>query len=728
LPRLIEEAAMTLDLQSLARALGGEVSGDQVLAPGPGHLPKDRSLSVKIDSTAPDGFLVNSFSGDDPIASRDYVREKTGLPAFKPNGRRNGHSNTSNVDELAKGRVVATYRYTDNSGKLLYEVLRYEPKTFRQRRPDGKGGWIWSVKGCQRVPYRLSDLLKYPDASVFVTEGEKDADRVALLGQCATTVACGDWTEDCIRALAGRDVLILEDNDEAGRKKAHDAAQALHGVAKTIRIVRLPGLPNKGDVSNWLDADPCNAAKFVDVCFDAPLWTPMASPPLQPELAQGNDNAPSSKGVSINDFHAYMPAHSYIYTPTREMWPASSVNARIKRIPILDANGKPILDKEGNPKTIPPAAWLDQNRPVEQMTWAPGEPMLIRDRLVADGGWIERNGVTCFNLYRPPTIKSGDATRAGPWLDHIRRVFGDDAEHIVKWLAHRVQRPHEKINHALLLGGAQGIGKDTLLEPVKHAVGPWNFHEISPQHMLGRFNGFARSVILRVNEARDLGDVERFKFYEHLKAYTAAPPDVLRVDEKNLREYSILNCCGVIVTTNHKSDGIHLPADDRRHYVAWSDLTKADFADDYWNTLWKWYSHDGDHHVAAYLAELDISAFDPKAPPPKTQAFWEIVDASRAPEDDELADALDVLGSPNAVTLDQVAAQASAGFAEWLRDRKNARRVPHRFEACRYVAVRNPNDTEGRWKISGRRHTIYAKTALPERDRIAAAFRLAGTR
>jgi hypothetical protein len=58
---------------------------------------------------------------------------------------------------------------------------------------------------------------------------------------------------------------------------------------------------------------------------------------------------------------------------------------------------------------------------------------------------------------------------------------------------------------------------------------------------------------------------------------------VLRVDEKNLREYSILNCCGVIVTTNHKSDGIHLPADDRRHYVAWSDLTKADFADDYWS-------------------------------------------------------------------------------------------------------------------------------------------------
>ena len=71
-------------------------------------------------------------------------------------------------------------------------------------------------------------------------------------------------------------------------------------------------------------------------------------------------------------------------------------------------------------------------------------------------------------------------------------------------------------------------------------------------------NGFLKSVILRVSEARDLGDVNRYKFYDHMKAYTAAPPDVLRVDEKNLREYSIFNCSGVILTTNHKTDGIYL--------------------------------------------------------------------------------------------------------------------------------------------------------------------------
>jgi hypothetical protein len=358
--------------------------------------------------------------------------------------------------------------------------------------------------------------------------------------------------------------------------------------------------------------------------------------------------------------------------------------------------------------------------------WAPGLPMLIRDRLVSEGGWIERSGVTCFNLYRPPVLEPGDASQAGPWLDHVRKVYGENSDHIIFWLAHRVQRPQEKINHALVLGGAPGIGKDTLVEPVKYAVGPWNFIEVSPQQVLGRFNGFLKSVVLRVSEARDLGDSDRFKFYDHMKAYTAAPPDVLRVDEKNLREHSIFNCCGVIITTNYKTDGIYLPADDRRHYVAWSDLTKEGFAPDYWNTLWGWYARGGIWHVVAYLAELDIASFDPKAPPPKTQAFWDIVDAHRAPEDAELADVLDKMGNPDATTLNAIATAACGlhgGLAEWLTDRKSRRIIPHRLEKCGYVQVRNEDAKDGLWKINGARQVIYAKRTLSIRERHTAAER-----
>jgi hypothetical protein len=175
----------------------------------------------------------------------------------------------------SKSALTATYDYTDADGALLYQVLRFDPKTFRQRRPGGNGHWIWKLDD-RRVLYRLRELLKCLAAIVFVCEGEKDADRVASLGHCATTVAGGKWTEECIEALAGRDVIILEDNDEPGRKKALAAAQALYGSAKTIRIVGLPDLTHKGDVSDWLDADLGRAERLVETCFDKPEWIPDA--------------------------------------------------------------------------------------------------------------------------------------------------------------------------------------------------------------------------------------------------------------------------------------------------------------------------------------------------------------------------------------------------------------------------------------------------------------------
>jgi Family of unknown function (DUF5906) len=374
-------------------------------------------------------------------------------------------------------------------------------------------------------------------------------------------------------------------------------------------------------------------------------------------------------------------------------------------------------------RPMPAAMYLDQNRSVEQATWAPGQPQIIADRLIADGGWIDRVGCKTFNLYRPPTIKpkAGDVA---PWVDHIRWIYPDEADHIIKWLAQRVQRPDQKINHALVLGGNQGIGKDTLLEPVKAAVGPWNCSEVSPQQLLGRFNSFVKSVILRISEARDLGDTDRFAYYEHLKTLTASPPDVLRVDEKHLREHAVLNCCGVIQTTNNK-DALHLPIDDRRHFVAWSPRTKDDFHSGYWSALYQWFAGGGNEIVAHYLASLDLSGFDAKAPPPKTRAFWEIVDASRAPEDAEMADAIDALGKPDAATVHMVLARASGGFAEWLRDRKNRRKIGHRFEGCGYVPVRNPDDArDGQWKIAGRRQTVYSRREMVTRDQIAAAQRL----
>jgi len=450
----------------------------------------------------------------------------------------------------------------------------------------------------------------------------------------------------------------------------------------------------------------------------------------------------TDKPISYDDFCAYRPMHNFIFLPTREPWPASSVDAQLPPVALLDAKGKPVLDKHGKPRLIPAHAWLDKNRPVHQMTWVPAMEMFILDKVVAAGGWIDKQDAVCLNLYLAPTVAGGDARKAKRWIDHIRKVYPSDADHILKWLAHRVQRPADKINHALMLGGNQGIGKDTLLEPVKHAVGPWNFSEVSPTQMLGRFNGYLKSVILRVSEARDLGESNRFAAYDHTKTYAAAPPDTLRVDEKNLREHYVINCCGVIITSNYKTDGIYLPADDRRHYVAWSDLTKDDFTKQYWQGLWKWYANGGIKHVAAYLAKLDLRKFDPKAPPPKTEAFWAIVNANRAPEESDLADIIEKLDNPVALTLNQVIAKADETFSAWLEDMKNRRAIPHRFEMVGYAPVRNKDAESGLWRIDrvrnryvdkrpcpyieSERQVIYAQKTLSLRDQLKAAALLRG--
>jgi hypothetical protein len=438
-----------------------------------------------------------------------------------------------------------------------------------------------------------------------------------------------------------------------------------------------------------------------DTALDAALW-------LCERLSVEPEGLGFTTAMALEDFYAYMPTHQYIYVPTRAIWPAASVNSRIPPVSLPDA------------KEIAPSQWLDRKRPVEQMSWAPGMPEVIRDRLLLQGGWVDHPGRACFNHYHPPTIVHGDKDGAKPWLDHVGLIYPDDAEHIINWLAHRVQRPGEKINHALLLGGNQGIGKDTLLEPVKRAVGPWNFQEASPRQVLGRFNGFLKSVVLRISEVRDLGEFDRYQFYDAMKAYVAAPPDVLRVDEKFLPEYPIVNVCGVVITTNHKADGIYLPNDDRRHYVAWSDRDKEEFAGDYWGTIWGFYNDGGFGHIAAYLAQRDLGNFDAKAPPPKTDAFWEIVNANNAPEEPELADLIDELGKrvegvierPKAVTLRELQNGAQGSFYEWINDRKNRRIIPHRLEKVGYVPVRNPDAKDGLWKIDGARQVVYAQEKL----------------
>jgi putative DNA primase/helicase len=264
-----------MTVNRIAEALGGEVSGGQVLAPGPGHSAQDRSLSVKLDDTAPDGFLVHSFAGDDPVACRDHVRRKIGL------------STTTTKKKKAKGGArpfsptIAkhVYRLADSTPYL--QVHRLADKSgFPQYHWDGEK-WISGKPKGPKVPYLLPQLIAAaPTTPVYVVEGEKDADNLTKIGFVATCNSEGadngngnKWTSDLNQYFKDRDVYIIPDNDPQGRKHAEHVARNLDQVAKSVRIVELPGLPLKGDVSDWLESDTAGA-KLSKLAKAAPLWEP----------------------------------------------------------------------------------------------------------------------------------------------------------------------------------------------------------------------------------------------------------------------------------------------------------------------------------------------------------------------------------------------------------------------------------------------------------------------
>jgi hypothetical protein len=425
-----------------------------------------------------------------------------------------------------------------------------------------------------------------------------------------------------------------------------------------------------------------------------------------------------------DDFYAYLPQHSFIFVPGREMWPSSSVDARLEWTLV-------------NGKRVAPSRWIMAHRAVEQMTWAPGEGEVAEDRLIDDGGWIPRKGCRVFNQYRAaPTLTGGDAAQAGPWLELLKTLYPEEWEHILRWLAHRCQRPGEKINHGLILGGNPGVGKDSLLAPVKVAVGYWNMREVSPATLVEPFNGWVKSVILRVSEARDLGGNElsaanRYSLYEHVKTLTAAPPEVIRVNEKHVKQYGVFNVVGLLVTTNYR-DGMYLPQDDRRFYVGFSERVKEDWPAGYFDGLHAWYVGGGHAHVADYLRRLDLSPFNPKSPPPMTAAKAAMIDAGRDDSSGPVGDALDLMRSngvpTDAFTLDALLAYMNDEvFRATLSDPKNSKRAARLLTDAGYERALNDSN-KGRWIIDGRRQYVYARRELPvaERNKLAAGLQEAG--
>jgi hypothetical protein len=168
-----------------------------------------------------------------------------------------GTGDNTAITQKQQSQIIATYDYTDKDGKLLYQVVRYEPKDFRQRRPDVKGGWIWNLEGITPVLFHLPDMktaVCYGDC-VYIAEGEKDCLNLWGIGLVATcnSGGAGKWRPEYSEFLRSAHIIIIPDNDSPGYKHAKEIADSLYGIATSLKILKIPA-PHK-DFSDWLQVN-----------------------------------------------------------------------------------------------------------------------------------------------------------------------------------------------------------------------------------------------------------------------------------------------------------------------------------------------------------------------------------------------------------------------------------------------------------------------------------------
>jgi hypothetical protein len=281
----------TLSAQEVAHLLGGEVSGhNQVKAPGPGHKPGDRSLSIKLDPSAPDGFIVHSFAGDDPLVCKDYVREKLGIrwekaqkkadpiknmnaraskkspaepptfpPRTPPDGKGKPRFDVAGDDGPPPRNEMRRHVYLQGGVPVRIKIKLTNGKWFNVYRVadvDGTTGWQYGKpKGFLNLPYFVVGTDPFnAEGQLHWPEGEKDVETLARFGLAAFTFGgVGDIPPGCEEYVRGRDVVIHADNHDEGRDHADKKLVAVRGVAASVKVVDYPDVPEKKDVSHWID-------------------------------------------------------------------------------------------------------------------------------------------------------------------------------------------------------------------------------------------------------------------------------------------------------------------------------------------------------------------------------------------------------------------------------------------------------------------------------------------
>ena len=482
----------------------------------PAHNDRSPSLSLTLTE---DRILINCHSGCsiDQICNCLRIRKSDLFRKCETNtGNKitpNKKKNANQVNPNGKVRFFSSkhkkwvtensrYTYQKVDGSDAFYVIRAEPKDFRPMTTDGR----LSLEGVGRVPYRLPELLQGIKDSkpILFLEGEKDADRVAEMGFVASTFVggTGKWRDEYLEYFRDADIVLVPDNDQPGIKGMQDIAEQLHGTAKNIKVLELPGLGERKekhgkDFSDWADIDGNDQKKLNEFISDAPEWSP---------LEVYDENLAVVEELNLKHFVTMIGGKTTVVNEVHD--PAMERNILTYSTPTDFKNyySNKFITIDDRPVSIG-HHWFKHplRRQFPGITFMPGEtsPYMGNYNL-----WEGFNvSPKAFNPTEPDNVQGFSI-----FWDHIINNIanGNDksAMYVIGWMADMVQHPRKRLGVSLVLrSDEQGTGKGLFAKIFGHLFGKHYLHVTNPRHLTGNFNAhLIDCLLLFADEAFWAGD------------------------------------------------------------------------------------------------------------------------------------------------------------------------------------------------------------------------------
>lgn len=431
------------------------------------------------------------------------------------------------------------------------------------------------------------------------------------------------------------------------------------------------------------------------------------------------------------DFLFYAPDNDFIHRLTGLRWKKAAMDAKCGKI-IFD--GKKIFASD----------WVVKYQCCTSRTSDPSNKSdYLKDKVCANGEILDAFGNGVYNDYRPPILQldlkesyteaelAQIALDAKPFIAHCHLIFDkpaqkagqlSDAMQFIKYLAHRVQKPAEKPRFALVIAGEQGIGKDTAIDFVIDAIGSHNMSNIDPATLESTFNEHAAAVLVRISEAANLQDSNKFKFYQIGKTLIAGAPDDVEINPKYGKKYTVKNHCGVIITTNHLDGGLHIEPDDRRYDILECATFQqafggdADYKTRYFADIQNYIRFEkGREKVALYLATLPLDDFNPSTGQRKTAAHQKLAKTENMFYHQWLEDILFSANYPVDIwENDVIAEQLRRDSTETAKDIR--RKMRNAMKNCNYRILICPTTRDGRWECTDQNGGRFLQTCYTQKQ------------